>query len=121
MTRKRPFLLLEVLIAVILIGAFSFVSLHGFYRTFYGQRNILSALEYARQVDLERMDLIAANYLNLKTLAESPVIIETPSKTRFTISCKSYPGSKYHLLTINQQSSNKLYPKKSSYHYFIAS
>jgi hypothetical protein len=62
MQRKRPFFLLEIVIAIFLVGVFSAYFLRSSIGYLYQERNALIEMELERQVDLKRMDLIGDNW-----------------------------------------------------------
>ncbi len=67
---RRPFFLLEVLIAVMLIGMFAYMSIHGAFRVLKKQSQLLTELENSRRSDLAKMDLIEKYWNNIDALEE---------------------------------------------------
>jgi hypothetical protein len=62
MQRKKPFFLLEIVIAIALVGLFSAYFLRSSIGYLYQERKALIDMELERQIDLKRMDLIAGNW-----------------------------------------------------------
>jgi hypothetical protein len=61
MQQKKPLFLLEIVIAIFLVGLFSAYFLRSSITTLYQERKALLDLEFERLYDLERMDLLS-NY-----------------------------------------------------------
>ena len=81
--RRRPIFLLEIVIAIALVGFFSFYFLLSSIHFIYQERKALFALEFERLCDLERMDLIKKAWNQVETLNE-----KTLSKSRFSPAIK---------------------------------
>lgn len=65
---RRSFFLLEVLIAVMLIGMFAYMSIHGAFKVLKKQTQLLKELENSRRSDLTKMDLIEKHWNNIDAL-----------------------------------------------------
>lgn len=98
---RRSFFLLEVLIAVILVGGFAHLSIHGAFQVIHKQRKLLKAMEESRQSDLTRMKLVGEFWNKMDALP--------PSKDGFTLKCNVAQEGKYHLLIMTDQKTNKKY------------
>ncbi|MGR3973735.1 MAG: type II secretion system protein [Candidatus Rhabdochlamydia sp.] len=70
MKRKRSFLLLEVVIAITLIGLFTTASLYTLSRSLQAQRTWIQSYEYDRLLALQRIDLITMVLNNLERFNE---------------------------------------------------
>lgn len=62
MRRKRPFFLLEIVIAIFLVGLFSIYFLRSSIHCLYRERTALLDLEFEREFDLKRMKLLSSNW-----------------------------------------------------------
>lgn len=61
---------MEVLIAVMLIGMFAYMSIHGAFSVLKKQSQLLSELENSRRSDLLKMDLIEKYWNSIDALSE---------------------------------------------------
>lgn len=68
MERKNPIFLLEIVIAIFLVGLFSVYFLRSSIHHLYQERSALLDLELERQYDLHRMKLIAENWNRVEGL-----------------------------------------------------
>jgi Tfp pilus assembly protein PilE len=123
--RRHPFLLLEVMIAVMLIGVFSYVSLQGLYRSFSVQRKMVRALEYNRKVDLERMAIVEKYWAQAYELAlqKESISVKTKSNTTFKVTCRSHSEGKFNLLTVEEIRPEEYRfskDKNPTYSYFVS-
>jgi len=62
MQRKKPFFLLEIVIAIFLVGLFSAYFLRSSIKCLHQERKALLDLEFERLYDLKRMELIGNNW-----------------------------------------------------------
>lgn len=62
MSRKKPFFLLEIVIAIFLVGLFSAYFLRSSIKCLHQERQALLDLEFERLYDLKRMELIGKNW-----------------------------------------------------------
>jgi len=111
--RRRPFLLLEVVIATLLVGLFAAVSIGSFLRAVRRQSALVQSVHTMRQTDLDRMHLIETYWYRLDELKAAPIRVTGASKTVFELSCQG--SEKNHLLVIKEAKSNK-----PPYYYQIA-
>lgn len=109
--RRRPFLLLEVIIAIVLVGLFASVSLGALLRAVQRQSGMVQSLQKMRQIDLERMHLIEEYWNRLEELKERPIKVTGASKAVFEVSCQG--NEKAYLLVIREVGSKRI-P-----HYFL--
>jgi len=68
MQRKKPFFLLEIVIAIFLVGLFSTYFLRSSIKCLHQERKALLDLEFERLYDLKRMELIVNNWHNVDQL-----------------------------------------------------
>lgn len=91
MPRKRPFFLLEIVIAISLVGLFSTYFLRSSFGYLYGERKALLELEFERQFDLKRMELLTQVW---NTVAHLPSkegdVEEKTEKFEITMAGKKY-------------------------------
>ncbi len=62
MRRKKPLFLLEIVIAIFLVGLFSVYFLRSSIHCLYRERIALLDLEFERAFDIKRMDLLAKSW-----------------------------------------------------------
>ena len=62
MQRKKPLFLLEIVIAIFLVGLFSAYFLRSSITTLYQERKALLDLEFEKLYDLKRMNLVSDNW-----------------------------------------------------------
>ncbi len=133
--RKSPFFLLEVMIAVILVGIFSYFSLQSAFKTLNIHRKFLRELEYSRLTDLKRMEVIEAYWNKARELFEAgqPVIVEKgpleykvgrskavlASQQKYVVQCNGCRQEKFYLLDIKEKRAQP--PKEITYHFFVTS
>jgi hypothetical protein len=124
MQQKKPLFLLEIVIAIFLVGLFSAYFLRSSIGCLYQERKALLDLEFERQYDLKRMDLVTQNWLRvdqLPKLAESGKQEVFPFKVDFAgkqysrtktyqVSCPKEHETAYDLLI--QEDKNK-------YHFLV--
>jgi Tfp pilus assembly protein PilE len=103
---RRSFFLLEVLVAVALVGGFAYYSIHGSYRIIRQQKKLLDGIDAARQMDVKRMDIIASFYQTM-----TPI---TATKDGFKITTKT-AQDKYYLLELEEIKT------KNKFAYFVVS
>ncbi len=65
--KRRPFFLLEVLIAAALVGVFAFLSIHGAFRLARQQKKLLKEIEGSIDADRRRMKVIADCWSKVET------------------------------------------------------
>jgi hypothetical protein len=68
MQRKKPFFLLEIVIAIFLVGLFSAYFLRSSISSLYQERKALLDLQFENFYDLHRMKLISENWLKVDQL-----------------------------------------------------
>lgn len=68
MQRKRPFFLLEIVIAIFLVGLFSAYFLRSSISCLYQERKALLDLQFEKEYDLHRMTLISENWQKVDQL-----------------------------------------------------
>ena len=103
MKKRHPFFLLEVLIAVILVGGFAYLSIHGAFRVIYQQRKLLKAIEDSIDADRNRMKVIADYWNKVESLLNKEV------SGNFKVSRKEAKNGKYYLLEIEDIKSKEAY------------
>jgi len=69
--RKKPLFLLEIVIAIFLVGLFSAYFLRSSIGMLYQERKALLDLQFENAYDIERMELIAANWNKVDQLPSS--------------------------------------------------
>ena len=94
---RRSFFLLEVLIAVLLIGMFAYMSINGAFRVLKKQSQLLKELENSRRSDLTKMDLIEKHWNRVDALEEEI------QENGFKIKCKKGASGFYLLELSNSQ------------------
>ena len=118
---KRPFFLLEILIAMVLIGFFSVYFLGAAYRHFSHEEKALLELEFQRAQDLERMKILSSHWKSgealLKESKEVPytLTVQLGKNTykrsqKCTVWCSGKKGNSYKL---------KMREGKRVYHFVI--
>lgn len=116
MNRKRPLFLLEVVIAIALVGLFSVYFLRSSLHYLYKERQALVDLELEWQRDLHRMDILSHGW---KTAGKKGDVIER--------SCKVVLGNKtysktyaYQLTAIESPEARRLALKegKKTFYFF---
>ena len=105
--KRHPFLLLEVLIAIILVGGFAYITIHGAFGMISKQRKLIQGLEIARNEDLIRMDIIKNHWNQLEALLGKKKYIENGYK----VTCEEGKTDQFYLL--------KLEKEEKAYHYFV--
>lgn len=104
---RRPFFMLEVLIATILVGVFAYISIHGSFKVIHKQRKMLQELSTARENDVKRMELVEKYWNKAESLVGESVV-----EGSYTVSCLEAKKDKYYLL--------KIKGNKESFSYFVA-
>lgn len=108
--KRRPFFLIEVLIATLLIGVFSVLSIHGAFRTIHEQTKQLAALEEMIESDCARMDLVVRCWKSPEPyLGKKKIKVDN----RFEVRCKKIESQGCYRLEISDTKSHK------NYTYFI--
>lgn len=107
--KRRPFFLLEVLIATVLVGVFAYFSIHGSFNVIYRQKKMLQELSTARINDAKRIDLVAMYWNEAKSLVKKPVVHDN-----YKVSCLEAKKDKYYLLTIKDKKAEE------SFSYFVS-
>lgn len=98
-------MLLEVMIAVLLVGLFASVSLGMLRRAVRGQSRMVQAVQKRRQIDLDRMRLIERCWGHMEELKKTPIQVKGASGITFEVS--SQGGENNHLLIIKEAGSKK--------------
>jgi hypothetical protein len=88
--RRRSFFLLEVLIAVMLIGGFAYLSIHGAFKLIGKQKQMLNLLQGSMEADVKRMKLIELCWNKVETLAKKETIEGFEVKSKVAKEGKSY-------------------------------
>lgn len=88
--KRRPFFLLEVLIAVILVGGFAYLSIFGAFRVIRTQREHLKQIEKTLEFDRRYMNAITENWKD----PESP-----KNAHGFSVTAKKGEDGKTYLMT----------------------
>lgn len=70
MRARRPFFLLEVMIAVLLVAGFASLSIYSLSRSIYQQKKAMDEIEYARLMDLQRINVVAEHWNQVKELVK---------------------------------------------------
>ncbi|MGR3911802.1 MAG: type II secretion system protein [Candidatus Rhabdochlamydia sp.] len=136
MKRKRPFLLLEVIIAMTLMGLFAGFSMHTLYQSLKVQKDILQEFELTRLLDLEKMHLIETYWKSLDDLADKKegILVESSSlisKTdksvyrlrknhKHLLKCQKSQDGKRYLLKITEVNPSSSKEHKQTYTYFLS-
>jgi type II secretory pathway pseudopilin PulG len=107
MKKRHPFFLLEVLIAVILVGGFAYLLIHRTFGVISKEKKLLKELANSREEDIKRMDLIAKYWSQVASIAEKGPIKDGG----YTISSKEGKKDKYYLLEIK---------KRKTFSYYVA-
>jgi hypothetical protein len=95
MARKSPIFLLEIVIAIFLVGLFSVYFLRSSIHYLYQERRALLDLEFERQYNLQRMELIAQHWNMADRLpTKESEAKEWPQPFTATIGGKSYSKTK---------------------------
>lgn len=94
MQRKSPIFLLEIVIAIFLVGLFSVYFLRSSIHHLYQERSALLDLEFERQYNLQRMELIAQNWNMVEKLPAKENAKEWSKPFTATIGGKSYSKTK---------------------------
>jgi hypothetical protein len=101
--KRRPFFLLEVLIATILVGLFAHLLIHGAFKVVIQEREMLQKLVQARNDDKIRMDLVVRYWKDIE-----PIPKEKPRKENgYAIWCLE--AKKDELYLLNLKGSGKTY------------
>ncbi|HEX2579639.1 MAG TPA: hypothetical protein VHK67_04465 [Rhabdochlamydiaceae bacterium] len=122
MPRKKPFFLLEIVIAIFLVGLFSSYFLRSSIKCLHQERQALLDLEFERLYDLKRMELIVSNWHKVDQLpAKGKEAKEEKYPFEVILADKSYLRSKTfqvfcpkkhetaHILCIREGKKNKHY------------
>ncbi len=104
---RRPFFMLEVLIATILVGVFAYFSIHGSFKVIHKQRKMLQELSTARENDVKRMELVEKYWNEVESLLKKTVV-----DGNYKVSCLEAKKDKYYLL--------KIEGNKESFSYFVS-
>jgi hypothetical protein len=95
MQRKSPFFLLEIVIAIFLVGLFSAYFLRSSIGYLYQERKALLELEFERQYDLKRMELLTSNWHKVDQLPKlSTAAKEESYQFKVNLAGKSYSKTK---------------------------
>ncbi len=106
--RRRSFFLLEVLIAVILIGGFAYLSIHGAFQMIHKQRKLLREISESMEADNSRMDAIAHFWKDVDKIEENG-----ETYNNFKVKKKVAEEGKFYLLEIEDKS------RKETFSYFV--
>jgi hypothetical protein len=105
--KRRSFFLLEVLIAVMLIGGFAYLSIHGAFKLIGKQKQMLTLLQGSMEADVKRMKVIEECWNKVETFAKKETI------DGFEIKSKVAKEGKSYLLIIEDKT------RKETYSYFV--
>lgn len=94
--KRHPFFLLEVLIAVILVSGFAYMTIQGAFQVIYKQKKLLTEIEDSIQVDRMRMRLIEKYWSQVETIKESF------TEEGYQISCQEGKKEKQYLLELKK-------------------
>lgn len=124
MQRKSPIFLLEIVIAIFLVGLFSVYFLRSSIHHLYQERNALLDLEFERQYDLHRMELITQNWNRVDGLpTKESEAVEKPEPFTATIGGKSYSKTKKYKVWCAGKHENHfnlvLKEDKKKYHFLV--
>ena len=123
MRRKSPLFLLEIVIAIFLVGIFSVYFLRSSVHTLYQERKALLALEFEKEYDLKRMDLLVQNWLRLDQLPGKSVDAkEELYQCKVDIGGKSYVKTrKFKVWCKHHESAHDLIIKEDAtkYHFLV--
>jgi hypothetical protein len=126
--RKRPFFLLEIVISIFLVGLFSVYFLRSSIHCLYQERKALLDLEFEREFDLRRMNLIRSNWNKIEQLPlrgdakeeiESIPVTLGGKKYIRKKSFKVYRRQKQHDGNFNLILEEKEDKKIKKYHFFV--
>ncbi len=93
--KKHPFFLLEVLIAVILVGSFAYFSIHSVFKSLAKEGKMLKEFTASLEADKERMQIIVDYWKKVKT-SQKPVDL----KEGYKIKIQDAKDGKHYLLKI---------------------
>ena len=124
MQRKKPLFLLEIVIAIFLVGLFSAYFLRSSISCLYQERKALLDLEFERLYDLKRMDLLAHYWNKVDQLPRLEGDAKKESyPLRIDIADKSYFRTKTFMVYC-PKSHDKAYDlcikeEKKKYHFLV--
>ncbi|MBP7074505.1 MAG: hypothetical protein KBA81_03880 [Rhabdochlamydiaceae bacterium] len=98
--KRRPFFLLEVLIAVILVGGFAYLSIYGAFRVIRTQRSHLKKIQETLEFDRRYMNAITENWKDPK----NPKDVHG-----FSVKCEEGQDGKAYLLTLKESEKSYQY------------
>jgi hypothetical protein len=104
--KRRPFFLLEALIATLLIGIFSYLSIHGSFRLMHKQKQMIKAIEDTIDADLKRMQVIERCWNTIDTFVGSHF---QKIDNRFWVKSKQAEIKKYYLLEVEDRQRQETY------------
>ena len=120
MQRKRSLFLLEVVIAIALVGFFSVYFLHSSLQHLHKERQALLDLEFAWQSDLHKMKLLEQGWPQAALLKEKKWIEEPHT---VTMNERKYSKVIAHRLYCSQENEKgyllSLEEGKKTYHFFV--
>ena len=124
MVRKSPIFLLEIVIAIFLVGLFSVYFLRSSIHYLYQERTALLDLEFERQYNLQRMELIAQNWNMVEKLpTKENEAKEWPKPFTTIIGGKSYSKTKNYKVWCAGKHENHfnlvLQEDKKKYHFLV--
>ena len=125
MQRKKPLFLLEIVIAIFLVGLFSAYFLRSSISCLYQERKALLDLEFERLYDIERMKLISENWHKVDQLPEFQRDAKLQSRPlEVKVDGKSYFRTKTFMVYC-PKSHDKAYDlcikeDKKKYHFLVA-
>jgi hypothetical protein len=124
MQRKSSIFLLEIVIAIFLVGLFSVYFLRSSIHHIYQERNALLDLEFERKYDLYRMELISNNWNGVEGLPTNKnEAKESPQLFTATMGGKSYSKTKNYKVWCAGKHENHynlvLQEDKKKYHFFV--
>ena len=105
--RRRPFFLLEVVVATILIGAFAFLSIRGSFKAIGKEYKQLETLKVAMQADLDRMEVIQECWNKVESISKQSIMVKS-----YQVKCEIGRDGTSYLLTVK-------FPKGEKYHYLV--
>lgn len=124
MVRKSPIFLLEIVIAIFLVGLFSVYFLRSSIHHLYQERNALLDLEFERKYDLHRMELISKNWNAVEKLpTKETEAKEIPQLFTATMGGKLYSKTKKYKTWCAGKHENHfnlvLQEDKKKYHFLV--